>query len=122
MKTIKVIAFDVLLLDGINMLSVAILERKQTLEKITFTSNDVLEVIDYMHINLANLERKKQIENKYNASRDKRNEGLMVKEWHKNAIYIPGTRKLWYKLKSFSDIYLDSLDLILVGAYKGEVF
>lgn len=117
----KVVAFDVLYMDGVNMLNVPIMERKERLSKLTSDKNDILEVIKYTNINFDSSDRKTKLEDLYDEARNKRNEGLMIKEWHKNAIYLPGTRKLWYKLKSFSDANLDTLDLILVGAYKGEV-
>lgn len=117
----KIVAFDVLYVNGKKMLDSTLEERKTILAGIKYDHSSVLEVIEYHKINFGSPDRKKQLEIFYNNARGKYNEGLMIKENHKNAIYMPGTRKLWYKLKSFSDANLDTLDLILVGAYKGEV-
>lgn len=48
------------------------------------------------------------------------NEGIMIKKLCQNSQYEIGERR-WYKLKYLDKNLQESLDLVVMGAYKGKV-
>lgn len=102
--------FDVLYYDGETMLNKTLEERRILLEKII--KEDEFKIILSKKIVTSD---KAEATAFYNESVRKGNEGVMLKNL--KAPYKPGSRAgSWIKLKS----YMDTLDLVVVGAEWGE--
>ncbi|MBR9680261.1 MAG: ATP-dependent DNA ligase [Candidatus Altiarchaeota archaeon] len=100
--------FDILYLDGKNLIDEPLSTRLKLLEK-SFTPSKNLKIVDHMQGNA------KELEIFYQEALDKGAEGLMIKSLESS--YKPGQRVgFGYKLKPKAE----SLDLIVVGAEWGE--
>ena len=110
-KEIPVITylFDVLYLDGLNLIDLTQSERFEILKK-TFTPSNELKLVDFIRT-----ENKKEAEKFYTKSLAVNAEGVMLK--NVNSPYKPGQRVGYgYKLKPETE----TLDLVIVGAEWGE--
>src|SRR5262249_45030882 len=107
---IKFVAFDLLWLDGANYLNRSLRERREALETLVSTGGSYLRLA---HITQAGSEP--EIETAFSASRQRGNEGLMIKD--PASPYTPGRRGLsWLKLKKA----LATLDCVVIGAEYGH--
>jgi DNA ligase-1 len=102
--------FDILYLDGKNLMNLSLIERRKILEKIVKEKNGEVALTKKLVSN--NL---KEITSFYKESLEAGNEGLMLKNINSN--YIPGRYvNGWGKIKNV----LEPLDLVIVGATYGE--
>lgn len=101
-------AFDLLLLDGRSLLREPLSARRRLLEGLALPSR--LEVAPIVAVHSA-----EEIEQAFQAARDRGNEGLIAKE--AASLYTPGRRGLaWLKFKK----ELATLDVVVVGAETGH--
>ena len=110
-KEIPVITylFDILYLDGVNLIDLTQGERFEILKK-TFTPSNELKLVDFLRT-----KNKKEAEKFYNKSLSVKAEGVMLKNI--KSPYKPGQRVGYgYKLKPETE----TLDLVIVGAEWGE--
>ncbi|TFG13213.1 ATP-dependent DNA ligase [Candidatus Thorarchaeota archaeon] len=109
-------AFDLLLLNGDDLTSKPILTRRNHLESITVSNENISltegEVTDDF----------KRLQELFENSLKSGNEGVIAKAVHDDAVYQAGSRSwLWIKLKpSYTDTFTDSVDLVVVGALHGR--
>ncbi|HSP06405.1 MAG TPA: ATP-dependent DNA ligase [Acidobacteriota bacterium] len=103
-------AFDVLYANGDLLFSRPLRERKAVLESLYRSSPNAFSTSE-----LRVVETAEQIEAAFQASRDRNNEGLVIK--HPESEYTPGKRgKAWLKLKRA----LVTLDVVVVRAEYGH--
>lgn len=103
-------AFDVLYADGDLLFSRPLRERKVVLESLNRSVPGAFSVSE-----LQLVESAEQIESAFHASRERNNEGLVIK--HPESEYTPGKRgKAWLKLKRA----LVTLDVVVVRAEYGH--
>ncbi len=113
---VRVFLFDVLYADGEDISVRPMLDRRSVLEKIVDKCEDigltVGEVTD-------SAERLREI---FMTALDTGHEGIMAKAVHEGSRYQAGSRSwLWIKLKaSYSEGMMDTLDLVVVGAFHGR--
>jgi DNA ligase-1 len=106
---IKLVAFDLLWVNGKSLLSEPLRNRRQHLEALVTTS-DCLRLAT-----ITRAQSVQEIEAAFTAARSRDNEGLMVKE--PGSFYTPGRRGLaWLKLKKA----FATLDCVVVGAEYGH--
>jgi ATP-dependent DNA ligase len=102
------VAFDLLYLDGRNLLSEPLRERRRMLEALSLPSPFMLAYL-IRALDAAELDRI------FDAARSRNNEGLMVKD--PESRYTPGRRGLgWLKLKKA----LATLDVVVTGVEVGH--
>ncbi len=103
---LKLILFDVILVDGEMVVDIRLCERKKILKSIASE-----ELITPYEESISSAD----IEEMFKESRTKGHEGLMLKNI--NSAYIPGKRgKNWFKLKHT----LETLDLVIIAAEWGH--
>ncbi len=109
---VVLVAFDVLHLDGRDLLDLPLRERRAALEGLQLperTSERLLEA------HLASARNATEIDAHFDDARDRRNEGLMIKD--PASAYQPGRRGLgWLKLKRA----LATIDCVVVGVEWGH--
>jgi DNA ligase-1 len=108
--------FDLLFIDGKNLLNVSHTERRNALKKVIEPLQDeTLKIIDEKQIQTAD-----QLEQYFIESIASGLEGLVIKK--PEAPYQPGKRSAnWVKLKyQASDKMLDTLDVVILGYYPGK--
>lgn len=113
---LKLFLFDLLYLDGVNMMEYSHEDRRKKLEKIICSvSNDSLHLIEEKHIYTD-----KELEHYFSSAIAQGLEGLVVKR--PDAIYQPGKRNFnWIKLKRQEEGHLeDTLDCVILGYYAGK--
>lgn len=113
---LQVFVFDLLYVNGKDVLNLSHEERRAKLEKIfKHAKSDVVQVIEEKRIDTA-----KQLEDYFTANITAGLEGLVVKR--PDAIYQPGKRNFnWIKLKRQEEGHLDdTLDCVVLGYYAGE--
>ncbi|MDQ6682871.1 MAG: ATP-dependent DNA ligase [Chloroflexota bacterium] len=109
---VALVAFDLLHLDGRDLLDLPLRERRAALEDLRLPERTGERVL-YSH--LATARGADQIDVAFNDARQRRNEGLMVKD--PGSVYQPGRRGLgWLKLKRA----LATLDCVVVGVEWGH--
>lgn len=105
---VRFIAFDLLGLDGVGWLNRPLSERRERLERITFPPGITL-------CEVYRAESEAEVEEAFNASRRRDNEGLIAKS--PDSLYTPGRRgKQWLKLKKA----MPTLDVVVVKAQQGH--
>ncbi|MHA2601051.1 MAG: ATP-dependent DNA ligase [Candidatus Thorarchaeota archaeon SMTZ1-83] len=104
--SLKLLVFDVILVDEESMLDVPYLHRRKRLEEVV--SSDVLaETLMTSEPSVA--------EEFFRRSKELGHEGVMAKRT--DSLYVPGVRgKNWFKVKHT----LDTLDLVIIGAEWGH--
>ena len=109
---VVLVAFDLLHLDGRDLLEVPLRERRAELEGLTLPERTGERIL-YSH--LATAHTADEVEAHFDDARERRNEGLMVKD--PASVYQPGRRGLgWLKLKKA----LATLDCVVVGVEWGH--
>lgn len=107
---IKYISFDLLWLDGRTLLEQPLRERRRALEQLLATTESPLGLA-----HIAQAGTVAEIDATFLAARQRRNEGLMIKD--PASPYAPGRRGLsWLKLKKA----FATLDCVVVGAEYGH--
>ncbi len=109
-------AFDLLLLNHEDLTNKAMIERRNLLESIT-VSNENMSLTEGKVTDDA-----RELRTLFENSLKSGNEGVIAKAVHDNAVYQAGSRSwLWIKLKpSYTDTFTDSVDLVVVGALHGR--
>lgn len=113
---VKLFLFDLLYFDGESYLKKSYTERREKLEeiveetdKLTFSRRIVTDNLD-------------KIDEFFEESINRGNEGIIAKSCNKNSIYRAGAREwLWIKWKKdYTSKLSDTLDLTIVGAFAGK--
>ena len=111
---LKLFLFDVVLVDGKNMMNEPFKNRRKTLEEIVIPG----ELIELSEMKI--IDDPKTLEEFFEEKIGQGLEGIMAKDLE--APYIAGMRKFsWIKLKrSYKGTLDDTLDLVIIGYYKGK--
>ena len=112
---LQVFIFDVMYLNGKEVMDQTHEERRQLLRETFDVTNPLIHVIEEKHIQTA-----KELENYFNENIASGLEGLVVKRL--DSIYQPGKRNFnWIKLKRQEEGHLeDTIDCVILGYYAGE--
>ena len=109
---VVLVAFDLLHLDGSDLLETPLRERRAALEGLTLPERSGER---FLYSHLATARSADEVEAHFDDARERRNEGLMVKD--PGSVYQPGRRGLgWLKLKKA----LATLDCVVVGVEWGH--
>jgi DNA ligase 1 len=109
---VVLVAFDLLHLDGRDLLEVPLRERRGALERLRLPERTAER---FLESQLATAHTADEVEAHFDDARERRNEGLMVKD--PTSVYQPGRRGLgWLKLKKA----LATLDCVVVGVEWGH--
>ena len=109
---VVLVAFDLLHLDGRDLLETPLRRRRSALEGLDLPGQTSERML---YSNLATARSAQEVERHFDDARDRRNEGLMVKD--PDSAYQPGRRGLgWLKLKKA----LATLDCVVVGVEWGH--
>ena len=109
---VVLVAFDLLHLAGRDLLEVPLRERRAALEALRLP---LLTEGRFLLSHLAAARSAREVERHFDDARERRNEGLMVKD--PDSVYQPGRRGLgWLKLKKA----LATLDCVVVGVEWGH--
>jgi DNA ligase-1 len=109
---VVLVAFDLLHLDGRDLLEVPLRERRSALEALELPGRTDER---FLYSHLATARSSDEVEAHFDDARERRNEGLMVKD--PDSVYQPGRRGLgWLKLKKA----LATLDCVVVGVEWGH--
>jgi ATP-dependent DNA ligase len=109
---VVLVAFDLLHLDGADLLETPLRERRAALERLDLPGRTGERML---YSNVATARNVDEVERHFDDARDRRNEGLMVKD--PDSAYQPGRRGLgWLKLKKA----LATLDCVVVGVEWGH--
>jgi DNA ligase-1 len=109
---VVLVAFDLLHLDGSDLLETPLRERRAALDALDLPGRTAERVL---YSNLATARSVAEVESHFDDARERRNEGLMVKD--PDSRYQPGRRGLgWLKLKKA----LATLDCVVVGVEWGH--
>lgn len=110
---VKLVAFDLLFLDGEMYLERALHERRGALERLAGRGGDAGGRLEITR--LARAASAEEIAAAFELAKARRNEGLILKD--PESIYSPGRRgKFWLKLKS----HLPTLDCVVTAAEYGH--
>ena len=109
---VVLVAFDLLHLDGRDLLETSLRERRTALEELALPERSAER---FLYSHLATARSADEVEAHFDDARERRNEGLMVKD--PASAYQPGRRGLgWLKLKKA----LATLDCVVVGVEWGH--
>jgi DNA ligase-1 len=109
---VVLVAFDLLHLDGRDLLETPLRERRAALEALELPARTDER---FLYSHLATARSAEEVERQFDDARQRRNEGLMVKD--PDSAYQPGRRGLgWLKLKKA----LATLDCVVVGVEWGH--
>ena len=109
---VVLVAFDLLHLDGRDLLEAPLRERRGALEALNLPERTDER---FLYSHLATARTADEVEALFDDARERRNEGLMVKD--PDSVYQPGRRGLgWLKLKKA----LATLDCVVVGVEWGH--
>ena len=109
---VVLVAFDLLHLDGRDLLETPLRERRAALEELGLPERSGER---FLYSHLATARSAEEVETYFDDARERRNEGLMVKD--PASVYQPGRRGLgWLKLKKA----LATLDCVVVGVEWGH--
>jgi DNA ligase-1 len=109
---VVLVVFDLLHLDGRDLLEVPLRERRAALEELRLPERTGER---FLESHLATARTAEEVEAHFDDARERRNEGLMVKD--PASVYQPGRRGLgWLKLKKA----LATLDCVVVGVEWGH--
>lgn len=113
---VKLFLFDVLYLDGENVMGRPFPERRKLLEEVTEPS----ESVEPAHILFSG--DVDSIENFFNEAVERGFEGIIAKSCAPNAVYRAGAREWsWIKWKrDYSSELVDSFDVVAVGGFAGR--
>ncbi len=108
--------FDILFLEDRDVTSLPMLERRQLLD-------DIIESCEQVDITTGKVVTEpSEIEEIFARALEAGNEGVIAKGIHNESTYQAGSRSwLWIKLKaSYKEGFTDSVDLVIVGAMYGR--
>jgi DNA ligase-1 len=109
---VVLVAFDLLHLDGDDLLETPLRERRAALEGLDLPGRSGERLL---YSNLVTARSASEVDRHFDDARDRHNEGLMVKD--PDSLYQPGRRGLgWLKLKKA----LATLDCVVVGVEWGH--
>ena len=109
---VVLVAFDLLHLDGRDLLETPLRERRAALEELGLPDRSGER---FLYSHLASARSADEVDRHFDDARERRNEGLMVKD--PGSVYQPGRRGLgWLKLKKA----LATLDCVVVGVEWGH--
>ena len=109
---VVLVAFDLLHLDGTDLLETPLRERRRALDALELPARTDER---FLYSHLATARSADEVETQFDDARERRNEGLMVKD--PGSTYQPGRRGLgWLKLKKA----LATLDCVVVGVEWGH--
>jgi len=109
---VVLVAFDLLHLDGRDLLETPLRERRAALEGLALPGRTGER---FLYSHLASARSAEEVETQFDDARARHNEGLMVKD--PGSVYQPGRRGLgWLKLKKA----LATLDCVVVGVEWGH--
>ncbi len=109
---VVLVAFDLLHIDGRDLLETPLRERRAALEELSLPERSGER---FLYSHLATARSAEEVETHFDDARERRNEGLMVKD--PASVYQPGRRGLgWLKLKKA----LATLDCVVVGVEWGH--
>lgn len=109
---VVLVAFDLLHLDGRDLLETPLRERRAALDSLSLPERTDER---FLYSHLATARSADEVEAHFDDARERRNEGLMVKD--PGSVYQPGRRGLgWLKLKKA----LATLDCVVVGVEWGH--
>ena len=109
---VVLVAFDLLHLDGRDLLETPLRERRAALEALALPERTAER---FLYSQLATAHSADEVDAQFDVARERRNEGLMVKD--PGSVYQPGRRGLgWLKLKKA----LATLDCVVVGVEWGH--
>jgi DNA ligase 1 len=109
---VVLVAFDLLHLDGADLLEVPLRRRRAALEELRLPERTGER---FLYSNLDTARSAAEVDAHFDEARQRRNEGLMVKD--PESVYQPGRRGLgWLKLKKA----LATLDCVVVGVEWGH--
>ncbi|MEP6807880.1 MAG: ATP-dependent DNA ligase [Chloroflexota bacterium] len=109
---VVLVAFDLLHLDGTDLLETPLRERRAALEALSLPERTAER---FLYSHLATARSADEVEAHFDDAKERRNEGLMVKD--PASVYQPGRRGLgWLKLKKA----LATLDCVVVGVEWGH--
>ena len=109
---VVLVAFDLLHLDGVDLLETPLRERRTAMEDLRLPERSGER---FLYSHLATARSADEVERHFDDARERRNEGLMVKD--PGSVYQPGRRGLgWLKLKKA----LATLDCVVVGVEWGH--
>jgi DNA ligase-1 len=109
---VVLVAFDLLHLDGSDLLETPLRERRAALETLALPERSDER---FLYSHLATARSADEVDAHFDDARERRNEGLMVKD--PGSVYQPGRRGLgWLKLKKA----LATLDCVVVGVEWGH--
>jgi DNA ligase 1 len=111
---LKLFVFDIVFVDGKNLMKEAFKERRKKLEEIV-KEGGIIQLSEMKIIN-----DPKELEKFFEEKISQGLEGIIAKDL--NAPYIAGARKFsWIKLKrSYKGTLDDTLDLVIIGYYSGK--
>ncbi|MBI5884589.1 ATP-dependent DNA ligase [archaeon] len=111
---LKLFAFDIVFLDGKNLMQLPFIERRKILEK-TIKDGEVIKVTQGITTDSA-----VELEDFFNQNIANGLEGIIAKDL--NEKYIAGARKFaWIKLKrSYAGKLEDTIDVVIIGYLKGR--
>jgi DNA ligase 1 len=111
---LRLFAFDLMLLDGVDKTMVPYERRRNELENILKHGQDSIEPSIIKRV-----DKPEQIENFFTKCLDAGLEGIIAKDL--SAPYVAGAREFaWIKLKKSYGNMADTLDVVVVGYYLGE--
>jgi DNA ligase 1 len=109
---VVLVAFDLLHLDGNDLLETPLRQRRAALEELRLPERTGER---FLYSNLSTARSAAEVDEQFDFARERRNEGLMVKD--PGSVYQPGRRGLgWLKLKKA----LATLDCVVVGVEWGH--
>ena len=109
---VVLVAFDLLHLDGSDLLETPLRQRRAALEALRLPERTGER---FLYSNLSTARSAAEVDEQFDFARERRNEGLMVKD--PASVYQPGRRGLgWLKLKKA----LATLDCVVVGVEWGH--
>ncbi len=111
---LTIFSFDIMYLDGKDLLNKPYIERRKMLENI-IGKNGTISISD-----MAVVDSAKKLDMYFNDAISRGLEGVVAKDL--NSSYVAGARKFsWIKLKrSYKGELSDTLDLVIVGYYLGK--
>lgn len=111
---LKLFLFDILMINGKNMMKEKFIDRRKKLEEI-IEKGEIIKLSDAITAT-----KGEEIEKYFNKVVTAGLEGIIAKD--PNANYIAGARKYsWIKLKrSYRGTLQDSIDVVIIGYYKGK--
>jgi len=113
---VAVYLFDIMYNEGRDLTEEPIMKRREVLTSVV-ESNERFQIAQYITTNSVD-----ELENFFLQAIENGAEGVMVKAIHENAVYQAGSRGwLWIKYKrDYKSEMTDTVDLVVVGAFKGK--